>query len=601
MHVAQLEVSGFRGIRSACISLQQHTVLLGVNNVGKTAIIDALGLLLGRDRLVRNIGDYDFFGGLPTAASRISIKGTITGFATNDPSDHHEWFNAKDGGVPGWWTGREVTFGEPPRGSKLCTQIAFAARFDEETLESVPLRYFYTGAGDPFECDVSSVKTSHLKEIGFFLLPAHRTWDRVVSFASELFKRVLRVQKAMPSSTAITLREMMRNPAAKLEDDERLRGVVDRVNSELAGFVGEDEAGLVFRPTGGDIESVLQAITPHLNGRGNCKLPIGRHGSGVISLQTLLLLFEFGRARAESGENFIFAAEEPELHLHPGHHRRLVSRIRGVSAQSITTTHSPEIAAYYKPEEILILRNSDGEMQGIPLVAPGSKVPGPNALMRLFTVYRPEICEALMHRYVLLPEGLTEFRWFHSLSRLCIAASGWQLPEIADDPSTAVGVLPTQDSNVVQTFQHFHELIPLLVPLVDGDDAGDEFVSHLLKLHRPPSLILQLGQGCVLEHVIRWMILPVNAAEWKSLQMAMKLEEHTPQGLFAWLKEKKKHYLYHDAIAAYIADNQVCAQRAARFLGSLYELIASEGADSSEWLADAERSTSMTRIWRWAH
>lgn len=65
MYVCQLSIKGFRGISEATVVFGPHSVLLGANNVGKSTIIDALGLVLGRDRLVRTLGDYDFFGGLP--------------------------------------------------------------------------------------------------------------------------------------------------------------------------------------------------------------------------------------------------------------------------------------------------------------------------------------------------------------------------------------------------------------------------------------------------------------------------------------------------------------------------------------------------------
>src|SRR5271168_2312574 len=103
MYVCQLQIEGFRGIKTACINFERHTVLLGANNVGKSTIIDALGLVLGRDRLVRTLGDYDFFGGLPTPQNRIRIVATVTGFVPDDLDQHIDWFNAKDGSVPLWW------------------------------------------------------------------------------------------------------------------------------------------------------------------------------------------------------------------------------------------------------------------------------------------------------------------------------------------------------------------------------------------------------------------------------------------------------------------------------------------------------------------
>ena len=150
MYVCHLRIEGFRGIGTADITFGQHTVLLGANNVGKSAIIDALGLVLGRDKLVRTLGDYDFFGGLPTPKSRIRIVATITGFEPDDPDQHFDWFNTKDGAVPLWWDGTLVhQVADKPKDSQLCAQIAFVARFDEEDLEVETIRYFLDGDGDP--------------------------------------------------------------------------------------------------------------------------------------------------------------------------------------------------------------------------------------------------------------------------------------------------------------------------------------------------------------------------------------------------------------------------------------------------------------------
>ena len=50
---------------------------VGPNNCGKSTIIEALALLLGRDRLIRDLTEHDFFGSDPVAADRISIVATL--------------------------------------------------------------------------------------------------------------------------------------------------------------------------------------------------------------------------------------------------------------------------------------------------------------------------------------------------------------------------------------------------------------------------------------------------------------------------------------------------------------------------------------------
>lgn len=601
MYVCQLQIEGFRGIKSACLKFERHTVLLGANNVGNAGIIDALGLVLGRDRLVRTLGDYDFFGGLPSPTSRIRIVATITGFDPDDPNEHFDWFNTKDGSVPFWWDGATVHAGDRPQNASLCTQIAFVARFDEENLEVEPIRYFLDGDGDPFENqDFTTVKLSHLKSIGFFLLPSHRTWDRVVSFGSELFRRVLRFQSAIPSKAVTDLRENLRDPSVKLEDDPHIHALVERVNSEIDGFIGSDSSGLRFRPTGGDVEGILQALTPHLRGKGDTVLPVSKHGSGVISLQTLLLLFEFGRARHENGENFILAAEEPELHLHPGHHSRLVARIRGTSNQSITTTHSPEIAAYYHPSELLLLRNEDGVLKSFPLVPAGESVPDKNALMRLYTLHRAAICEALMHQTIIVPEGPTEYHWLRALFRLRLSIEGWDKACGTDADKQAIGLIPTPDSHVVTIYERFQPLLPKVVPLVDGDAAGDGYVKSLIKLTAAPLMIIQLAKDCCLESLLAWLLTPSTAQDWTDLVAIMPdLGSHDETHLVECLTKNKVNWRRHEELVGYIGEKAAAKQRLADLHDGLCEILETGSTTKPCWKNDSTTNNASLVKWRW--
>ncbi len=595
MHVCHLSIEGFRGIEKADIALGQHCVLLGTNNVGKSAIVDALGLVLGRDRLVRQLGDYDFFGGLPTAASRIKIIATITGFCPDELDEQFDWFNTEDGAIPMWWNGKEAVVGERPEGAKLCARIAFVARFDEEELEVESVRYFIDGDGDPFEQSVSKVRLRHLKELGFFLLPSQRTWDRIVSFGSELFRRVLRFQDAIPSTSVTGLRDILRNPSVKLEEDAEICDLVQRLNSEIDGFIGSGSSGLCFRPTSGDIEGILQAMTPHLPGKGETILPLGRHGSGVISLQTLLLLFEFGRSRHIQNQNFILAAEEPELHLHPGHHSRLVARICGTSNQSVTTTHSPEIAAYYGPNDVLIVRNSNGQMQAVPLLAHDEDIPDKNAIMQLYTLHRAAICEALMHQAVLIPEGKTEFQWFRALLRLRVTAGGWQPGSINE----AVGIVPTTDSHVVQIFKKFQPLVPRPIPIVDGDKAGDAYRKKLRKCDPPPHVLLQLGKDLVLENVIAWLLSPSSPDEWGAIRSVLPaLPAENIESLVAELESLKTFWKVHEELLAILCAWPNAIERLKMFCDGLCDLVLSAETEQDCWTETNEPDVS-TRYWRW--
>src|SRR5580700_4349096 len=63
MRVARLEIKNFRGIKTACLDFDGHTLLLGMNNVGKSTVCEALELVLGPERLSRfpAVEEFDFY------------------------------------------------------------------------------------------------------------------------------------------------------------------------------------------------------------------------------------------------------------------------------------------------------------------------------------------------------------------------------------------------------------------------------------------------------------------------------------------------------------------------------------------------------------
>ena len=63
MKVRRVTISGFRGVRSGKVLLDSHSLLVGVNAVGKSTVCEALDLALGLERLSRRpvIDEYDFY------------------------------------------------------------------------------------------------------------------------------------------------------------------------------------------------------------------------------------------------------------------------------------------------------------------------------------------------------------------------------------------------------------------------------------------------------------------------------------------------------------------------------------------------------------
>lgn len=604
MHIARLRISGFRGIQEADIRLAKQSVLVGPNGCGKSTVIDAISLALGRTKMVRSLTEHDFTGSDPAAATRIKIIVTVTGFPSDDPEEHDTWFRA-DRAVPKWLGNDGQEYAEPGADRKLCANVGFCARFDRDELEVVSVRYFHDDddATDPFndESGLVQVPSRLLNDLGFFVLPARRDWDAVASFNSDLFRRTVSNLAGIPADEILIQRDALRNPTVKIEESTKLTTLVTGLNERLARLA-PNAPKFQLRVTTGDSEAVLHSLLPHYAGTGGPSLPAARHGAGLVSLQSLLLLLEVGRARRAKDLPFILALEEPELHLSPGIHGRLVSEAISTACQVICTTHSPDIARVFPETSALIVTNEARHLAARPFLAQPLTSTASNNERKLYLQNRARVVSALMHSFVLIPEGRFDAEW---LTRFADAADPHTT---STSPFSAIfGIVPTENAAVAFTTERLTLLRSRIVAMVDGDAAGDGYVTDLKAKTPPPSLIIQLLAGWTIEDVVRWMLDPGGASALATLSTGL------PGFTFASLDALrdllkttnnrgtntiglKEDVLAHEAIMGVLDATPACRARVVAFCEAL--VCAATGTNHAQIVQDAARSTPAVRVVR---
>ena len=609
MRLLALSVRGFRGVQQAELRFGQHDVLVGPNGVGKSTIIDALSLVFGRTRLVRDLTEHDFYGSRPEATSRIRIVATLAGFGHDDPESDDTWFR-EGRAVPKWWNSSTGQIEPEPsdHANTLCAQVAFAARFDIEELVVESIRYFHDDddVEDPFLDDaIQSIPIRLFDDIGYYVLPARRTWEAAASFASELFRKAVATVGGIPAETILQERDRLRAPDAPLEETLGLSPLVDRIDRQLAELL-PDAPGFQLRLTGTDSESLLRALVPHYAGSEGVPLPVGRHGMGLLSLQTFILLLELGRERVRVEKPFMFAMEEPELHIPPGMQRRLIAQAVSIAEQTICTTHSPRAAAYYPATSVQILDRSPDCLAATPMLSAPLDGSATNARRKLFMDDRARLVEALMHHCVLIPEGRSECEWFRLLSDVLETGENALDAEDADAPTfgTVVGVVPTHDGAVAEVYDALRMLRRGLVPLVDGDDAGAAKINQLRGADPGPALILRWCDGWTMEDAIGWILEGEEDAALAELQGRIDREFESIAELVGLFKVKtgsgrlKTDYLAYEEVASVVGSLPGCGTRAAVLLKAvtLATLGRAEGCDSI-W-RDDEHSTVESAVFR---
>lgn len=609
MRLLALSIHGFRGIQQADIRFDDHTVIIGPNGSGKSTIVDALSLVLGRKRFVRDLTEHDFYGSCPDPTSRIRIIATLGGFSGNDPEMHGAWFR-EGRAIVKWWNAKEGKASSEctEDAQELCAQIGFSARFDCEELTAEYVRHFHDDDAmiDVFQEDVlQQIPSRLLDEVGFFVLPTKRTWESSVSVTSELFTRAVVTVGGIPAQTILQERDRLRQPQQPLEDDDGLLPLVERINEQLSRLLPlAPRFGL--RLTNTDSDSLIRALVPHYRVGNGSTLPITRHGTGLLSLQTFILVLELGRERQRQGQSFILAMEEPELHVPPGLQRRLVAQAISIAEQTICTSHSPQVAALYSATSVRILEKRGSLLATTPLLAQPLDNEASNAARKLYLDDRSRVVEALMYHRVLIPEGRTEYEWFRMLSD-AVETSDRTL-QVADSETppfgAIVGVIPTHNSAVAETFERLRSVRSGLVPLVDGDKEGDNKISVLQTKNPAPEVIFQWPEGWAMEDVVGWILKGDENAAVDGLKERLSVKFSDIDGLIELLKDKKgparlkTDYLAHQEIAAVVASSQGCSERAVRLLDAITHACIGHHDECKHIELDSNRSSEFHNVLR---
>lgn len=585
MRICQIQFRGFRGIREGTVVLPRHAVLLGANNAGKSAVVDALPLLFARERMVRPISDWDFHGGAPKPDSRFYIIATLTEFPSNDPVAVPDWFIGEHAARPVWWDEQNCTLStqaDPPAGALLAAQVAMAGRYDDETCEFETIRYFYHGESDPFTDGHDPVPTRLLRDVGLFLLPSNREWDRLLSFSSSSLLKVIREYDALPGKAIEELKTQLRTGVVKVEESAPLSSILKAATDELQSFllIGQSSK-MVYRPTSLDALSVLQSLVAHMENPDGSLIPVARQGAGMISLQAFLLLLAFAEKRRTAGRNFILAAEEPELHLHPSLHQRLVHRIRSASVQSVVTTQSPNVAAGYQPNEVVFLQNTDGQMTATRLRTEPVKDIPTNSVRKLYLVHRGAFYEALMGGIIFVPEGMHDYEWLHLWQRLAQA-----FPGAADGYTLRpVTVVPTSDGAIAETFQEISRFRPDAIPIVDGDSVGAGYLASLTSMSPAPVKAVRYGADAAVECLSAWILEPALTAPGEALAGLLAGLEGSPtlKALQDALIDSKTDRELREKLVWESLGSDECCKRACEFFHDLAAIAFGSELKNTAW------------------
>jgi putative ATP-dependent endonuclease of the OLD family len=361
----EVTIKNFRCLRDINIPLDDSIVLIGENNSGKTALLDALRIALPRSIPGRGgtpFEQYDYHmwkdGDSPQSCEGIVVE---------------LWFRED---MPDEWPPSLVQalndfLQTDPTTGLDSIGLRLSSKYDEAAGEMVSKWEFLALDGQPV-----GGKGARPGNLGIFLpyirlfyLAAVRGADDEFGPRSQFWGRILRELKISEEQQKTLSEELGRLNTELLAADPRLGQVVaslGEIQTVMAPGLAQDTSiqPLPIRPW--DLMSKSQVVMKASG--GEIDLPLSRYGDGTQSLAVIFLFQAYLKVFLKSvfhpETEAILALEEPEAHLHPQATRALAANLDRIQGQKIISSHSPYFIQEIPFKKIRMLRR-DGPVSEV--------------------------------------------------------------------------------------------------------------------------------------------------------------------------------------------------------------------------------------------
>jgi len=341
MKLREVTIRNFRCLVDVTVPLDDSVVLIGENNSGKTAFLDALRLALPRTQPGKSVPfhEYDYHMAQSTDSLKTNAGIVIELLFREDLPD--QWPDALIQAL-------EEIVQIDPANNLNSIRLRVTSKYDEVMTEMVPKWEFLNFEGHPLAGKAAN--PAHvgrfLSYIRVFYLSALRDADQEFSSRSQFWGRILRDLKIDDAQRKVLQTELEKLNTSLLASDPRLeqvRTAMENLRKVLTVELGQGVAieALPLQPW--DLMSKAQLVIKPCGSQ--VSFPLNRHGQGMQSLAVLFLFQAYIdvllKPTFQQETEAILTLEEPEAHLHPHAARALAAILGEMKTQKITSSHSP--------------------------------------------------------------------------------------------------------------------------------------------------------------------------------------------------------------------------------------------------------------------
>jgi len=403
MYVKRLEIKNYRNFKEFAIDLKPLTLIIGENNVGKSNLLDSLGLIFSQEvsffkKRTLEVSDFNYDcilelkrkiinSQIPVEEIEypvIKITATLTDWNLDQESVISEWFCNDD------YSEAKLTYIFSPTSTfkkteEIQGQRDFLQKYKEEITEekfsllkekevldlvNFPIsRYHYSIIGG--NQNDTQANTYHLNQLKFEFLDALRDAKTELT-ASQNNRLLFRVLNSKEENEYQDLKKQLVGLQDAIEKNEAIKSIKKGISEQLDKISlstdnTQNIVDLIFSLP--NIEDLLKKLSLIY---GEDPVRIERNGTGRNNLLFISLILSFIEDPIKTQTSFfrIVGIEEPESHLHANLQNHLANNIELLiketdnenyrkDIQLILTSHSNHISTKIDFDNTVVLYNKE--------------------------------------------------------------------------------------------------------------------------------------------------------------------------------------------------------------------------------------------------
>ncbi|MFY9072070.1 ATP-dependent nuclease [Aliarcobacter butzleri] len=347
MYLKSLKLNNFRKFQNLKVEFTKGlNLLVGENDAGKTAIVDAIKYVLNTQSFDYIRPSYeDFFNSSNNESNRTEdfyIECVFEDLKPHEASSFLEWLGLYDDGK----NFLKIWLNAKRKDRKIFYEIRAGADDEGSQLSGEArdyLRVTYLKALRDAESELSPKKGSRLSQI----LDSHEVFE---DKENHELKEIMRITN-----------ESIETYFSKGNGGEELMKSLNTYLEEFSLITNKLESK--FLMSGSSLKSILEKLGLKIfNTSENNSQGLGSQNLLYIAAE-LLLLKKTGYAGLKLG-----LIEEIEAHLHPQTQIKLIEAIQNIgetnNIQFIMTTHSPNLASKIKLKNLIVIKNANAYPMG---------------------------------------------------------------------------------------------------------------------------------------------------------------------------------------------------------------------------------------------